>query len=191
APPPQHAEIRGDATGHPGPRRRPAVPDRPFGRDHHWPPGQLRLRTRRWAPHPTPGGALPPGELRAAVVPGRLDTTRQDWRTFRVDRIRTRPSERARYQSRSLPEGDAAAYVQDAISRSPYRDDFTVRLFAPAAEVSGWVSAAAGEVIDEGEGRTILRTGWDDFDEFLGYLFSLDVPFEFLAPESAIRRVRT
>src|SRR5699024_594930 len=170
------------------------------------------------------------------------DTTRQDWRTFRVDRIRTRPSERARYQPRSLPEGDAAAYVQDAISRSPYRYDFTVRLFAPAAEVSGWVSAAAGEVgdegegrtmlrpgwgdfdevprspyrhdltvrlfapaaevsgwvsaaagevIDEGEGRTILRTGWDDFDEFLGYLFSLDVPFEFLAPESAIRRVRT
>src|SRR5699024_5430033 len=100
------------------------------------------------------------------------DTARTDWRTFRVDRFRPR----------HLPAQDLAGYVQEAISRSPYRYDVTVRLHAPVADFASRVSPAAGQLTADGPDRALLHAGWDDADDFLGWLFALDVDFEILGP---------
>ena len=118
------------------------------------------------------------------------DTARADWRTFRVDRIRTHPSERARFTPRHLPAQDLAGYVQEAISRSPYRYDVTVRLHAPVADFASRVSPATGQLIADGPEHTVLRAGWDDADDFLGWLFALDVEFEILGPPEFAERCR-
>lgn len=117
------------------------------------------------------------------------DTGRGDWRTFRVDRIRTHPGERARFTPRDLPAGDVAAYVQEAISRSPYRYDVTVRLRGRVATFAT-MGPSAGQLAPDGDEWTVLRAGWDDADEFLGWLFSLDVDFELLGPPEFVERCR-
>lgn len=118
------------------------------------------------------------------------DTGRSDWRTFRADRIRTHPCERSRFTPRDLPASDVAAYVQEAISRSPYRYDATVRLHGPVAEFASRVGPSAGQLSPDGDQHSLLRTGWDNADEFLGWLFSLDVDFELLGPPEFVERCR-
>src|SRR3954453_6900105 len=44
------------------------------------------------------------------------DRRREDWRTFRVDRLERAAPDGARFAPRPLPAGDAAAYVQQSIS---------------------------------------------------------------------------
>ncbi|WP_159623136.1 helix-turn-helix transcriptional regulator [Ruania rhizosphaerae] len=125
------------------------------------------------------------------------DCTREDWRTFRIDRVRSLPSERGKFVPRTLPAADAAAYVQEAITRSPYRFDITVRLRGTPAELAGRVAPTAGQLEDDpappnGEqGRwSILRAGWDDADAFLGYLLELDTEFHILGPPEFVASCR-
>lgn len=117
------------------------------------------------------------------------DVARSDWRTFRIDRLRTRPRERARYAPRRLPAPDVADYVQQAISRAPYRYDITVRLHAPATALAGRLHPSAGQLREERQGVSILRAGWDDLDAFLGHILGLDVRFEVLGPAEVVERM--
>lgn len=110
------------------------------------------------------------------------DGDREDWRTFRADRIASMPSERKRFVPRPLPAKDIAAYVQQSITRSPYRYDVVVRLHAPLHEVAAKVGPQTATLSAEGEERTILRAGWDRLDTPAAHLASLDMAFEILAP---------
>src|SRR5436305_1261311 len=63
------------------------------------------------------------------------DRGRQDWRTFRLDRL-TRPAATgARFVPRTLPTKDAAAYVERSIAGAPHRFEARVTLHAAAEEV--------------------------------------------------------
>src|SRR6476659_1917579 len=60
------------------------------------------------------------------------DCDRQAWRTFRADRLdRPRPAG-ARFQPRSLPGGDPAAFVAANLSDAPVRHQARVTVHAPA-----------------------------------------------------------
>src|SRR6185295_4944333 len=80
------------------------------------------------------------------------DCGREDWRTFRVDRI-ARPQPGRRFQPRELPAKDGAAYVSQSLSARPNR--YEVRLVLPAsAEEMGkrlpnWGPPAPFEPLDE------------------------------------------
>lgn len=110
------------------------------------------------------------------------DTARQDWRTFRVDRLENIPSPRGRFAPRPLPEGDAAAYVQRSITRSPYRFDVVVRFAAPLDVVADRLGPDLAELAADGETHTIMRSGWDSMDIPLVHLAALDLDFEILEP---------
>ena len=65
------------------------------------------------------------------------DCDREDWRTFRIDRLeRPRPAGR-RFTPRELPAKDPAAYVAANLRGATTRHQARVTLHAPAAEVSG------------------------------------------------------
>jgi predicted DNA-binding transcriptional regulator YafY len=79
------------------------------------------------------------------------DRGREDWRSFRVDRI-TRPvASGARFTARTLPAEDAAAFVRHGIAGAWSRYEAHVTVHAPAAEIAArvpWVADAL-EPIDE------------------------------------------
>jgi predicted DNA-binding transcriptional regulator YafY len=79
------------------------------------------------------------------------DRDRQDWRSFRVDRIATPVPGGPRFRPRELPAPDALTFVQSGIRRMPQKYAVRVRIAAPAEVVAGSVRHW-GEVTPEGDG---------------------------------------
>lgn len=111
-----------------------------------------------------------------------FDRSREDWRTFRVDRCQSVPVARDRFAPRPLPAADLAAYVQESITRSPYSYDAVIRFSAPLAELEARVPSSTGTLEADGDGHTLLRAGFDSLDFPLAYLASWDIDFEVLEP---------
>ncbi|WP_426241490.1 helix-turn-helix transcriptional regulator [Nocardioides sp. LHG3406-4] len=102
--------------------------------------------------HYTAKGGSAPGEaLRRHVEPHRLvtvgrkwyllgyDLDRQDWRSFRMDRLRDPEGTRAIFRPRDIPGGDAAAYVRKGLSRGE-----TMRLVVTVAAPESHVTPRIG-----------------------------------------------
>jgi predicted DNA-binding transcriptional regulator YafY len=90
------------------------------------------------------------------------DRRREDWRTFRIDRLVKPASTGVRFTPRALPAKDAAAYVAQSIAGAPNRFEALVTLNAPAEEIRGRAPTYAGaiEPIDARSCR--YRTGDED-----------------------------
>jgi biotin operon repressor len=113
------------------------------------------------------------------------DAGRQDWRTFRVDRMRPRQPTGPRFTSRKVPGGDVTAYVERTVGQATWRYRARVLLHAPAADLAAKLPAAVQlEPVDE---RTcIAATGADDPSTLALHLGLLDVDFDIIdAPELA------
>jgi predicted DNA-binding transcriptional regulator YafY len=108
------------------------------------------------------------------------DRGRQDWRTFRVDRLTGPASTGVRFSPRELPAKDAAAYVSESLSTAPYRYEARVTLQAPVAAVRRKVPWGTIEPIDEYTCE--LRTGDDDLGWLALRVAMLGVDFEVREP---------
>jgi predicted DNA-binding transcriptional regulator YafY len=111
------------------------------------------------------------------------DPGRDDWRTFRFDRILPRVPGGPRFTPRQVPGGDAAAYVEKYVGRATWRYRATVLVHASAEELAERLpSAVELEPVDE---RTcIAHTGSDDPYMLVLYLGMLDRDFQIIdAPE--------
>ena len=117
------------------------------------------------------------------------DCDRQDWRTFRVDRLeRPRPAG-ARFHPRVLPAKDPAAYVAANLSGAPMRYQARVTLHAPADDLRErphlWGTIAP---IDE---RTCeYRTSDDSLDWLALRIGMLGIAFEVHEPPELVDAVR-
>src|SRR5947209_13578409 len=74
------------------------------------------------------------------------DIGREDWRTFRVDRLAKPASTGIRFASRELPAKDAAGFVNNSISGGPNRFEARVTLAEPAADMQRWFPAHSGVI---------------------------------------------
>ena len=117
------------------------------------------------------------------------DRDREDWRTFRLDRL-TRPSPAgARFAPRTLPAKDAAAYVQQSISAAPNRYEAVLTLHAPAREVADRIPGRWGAV-QPLDARTCRFTAGDDDLRWLALRIAmLDVEFEVHAPPELVEHL--
>jgi predicted DNA-binding transcriptional regulator YafY len=118
------------------------------------------------------------------------DVDRQDWRTYRVDRIVPHPPPGPRFTPRALPEGDAARYVARGASAAAWRYRARVRVHASAEAVAARINPAVGvvEVVDE---RTcILDTGADTLGRLAVYLGLLGVDFDVDDPPELVEHLR-
>ena len=88
------------------------------------------------------------------------DRDRQDWRSFRVDRIGEARIFGGRFRPRELPAEDAVAFVQAGIRRMPQRYAVRVRVEAPAEQVT-WAVGQWGAVTGD-EHRCLLEMNVDD-----------------------------
>jgi predicted DNA-binding transcriptional regulator YafY len=120
------------------------------------------------------------------------DVGRQDWRTFRIDRISRPASTGARFAPRKLPAGDAAAYVKRSIAAAPTRYTASVTLQASAAEIGDRFPSWWGgelEPIDAGSCRYV--TGDDDLGWLATRIVMLGVDFVVDEPPELVEHVRT
>lgn len=89
------------------------------------------------------------------------DPSREDWRTFRVDRLVDPRATGRRFAPRPLPD-DPAHHVAASITRAPYRYTATARVAAPAEVVrTRLVVALPGKVEPVDEGTCRVRLGAD------------------------------
>jgi predicted DNA-binding transcriptional regulator YafY len=111
------------------------------------------------------------------------DIHRQDWRTFRVDRITPRTPTGPRFSPREPPGGDFATYVGEGVASAVWRYRARVRLHAPAEAVVKRWPAAAGVLEPVDECTCLISVGSDDPGMLVLYLGLLDVDFDVAAEE--------
>ncbi|HWM08231.1 MAG TPA: YafY family protein [Solirubrobacteraceae bacterium] len=114
------------------------------------------------------------------------DRGREDWRTFRVDRIEDPSALAVRFAPRELPGGDPAAFVERRLVALPSRYEARLTLHAPADEVrTPW-----GTVTPIDEHRSEYRTGDDDLGWLALRVAMLGVEYEVHEPPELIERLR-
>ncbi|MEV6243472.1 YafY family protein [Lentzea sp. NPDC051838] len=125
------------------------------------------------------------------------DVSKQDWRTFRVDRIPDAPTLAARFTPREPPAKSLGEFVSRQVSTNVYTYQAVLTIHAPmqaVAERSSPVSAALEPIDDT---KCLMRTGADTLDRivfhlmFLGYEFDVHEPPELRDHlQSAINRMQ-
>lgn len=88
------------------------------------------------------------------------DVDRDDWRTFRLDRMREVVATTWRFTAREHP--DPADYVQRSVTEAPYRHLARVRLHAHPDRVRELVPPQVGRVEEDGDGWCVLVLGGED-----------------------------
>jgi predicted DNA-binding transcriptional regulator YafY len=117
------------------------------------------------------------------------DVDRQDWRTFRVDRLRTRTPTGPRFVPRD-PPADAAAYVSQAVGSAPYRYQARILMRAPLDVVADQASPTAGRLEPVDERSCVLHTGANSLEQLALYVGLKGVDFEVLDPPELVEHVR-
>lgn len=120
------------------------------------------------------------------------DTDRDDWRTFRIDRIQgPLGPPGARFTPRQPPADDVAAYVSQSISTAPYRYQARILVHAPLAAVAKRSSPAAGRLEAAGEDTCLLHTGSNSLEELALYVAVKGFGFQVLDPPELIPVLHT
>ncbi|HEX8869832.1 MAG TPA: YafY family protein [Lentzea sp.] len=113
------------------------------------------------------------------------DVHRDDWRTFRADRIEPRVPNGPRFVPRELP--DLETYLAQGLATAAWRFRATVTVHAPAHEVAAKVPAALTEAVDEG---TCRMTAGSDTPEMLAvYLGMLGCDFTVDGPPELVQHL--
>lgn len=117
------------------------------------------------------------------------DPARDDWRTFRIDRVEGAPGTGAHFAPRAAPAGGLRAYVSRSVMGAP-GEQARVVLHQPHAVMERRIahSAATLEPIDDT--RCLMRCGAHQLDALVYWLMALDVDFDVLEPPALKERMR-
>ena len=110
------------------------------------------------------------------------DLAREDWRTFRVDRMTPKTPTGPRFTPRPLPDEDLARYVSERVSAAPWRVGTTVTIHAPAAAVAERVPAYVGPIQAVDADTCVLSTGSDTPETLAVYLGMIGYDFTVSGP---------
>ena len=112
------------------------------------------------------------------------DEDRDDWRTFRADRISDPRSTGIRFTPHDPP--DAAAFVADSITAAPYRFRARVLVRAPAHVVAEQVPPTTGVLETADPQSCLLTTGADSLTLLAMHLATLGHDFTVLDPPDLV-----
>ena len=118
-----------------------------------------------------------------------FDLGRDDWRTFRVDRITGLRNTGHRFEPRPLPADDAAAFVRAGIESLPAPYSVDVVVEAPHAVVRERIGRWAS-IEDLDGSRCVLRMKVDSLDWPAMALGMVGAPFEVRDPPELVTLVR-
>jgi predicted DNA-binding transcriptional regulator YafY len=118
------------------------------------------------------------------------DRRREDWRTFRIDRVSKPASTSVRFAPRRLPAEDAAAYVEQSITGAPNRFEARVTLHAAAEEITSRIPGYWGAIKPIDAHTCEYRTGDDDLRWLALRIAMLGVDFEVHEPPELVEHLR-
>jgi predicted DNA-binding transcriptional regulator YafY len=119
------------------------------------------------------------GESRRLVEPhqllsaGRLwyliawDVRRNDWRTFRLDRLSDVRLAGRRFALRAIPGGDAAAYLASSVASIPYEFEATVAVRTRYDRVEAALSRIDHTALDDGPDSCTIRMRANHLDSLV------------------------
>ncbi|MBF6168844.1 YafY family transcriptional regulator [Streptomyces gardneri] len=116
------------------------------------------------------------------------DIDRDDWRSFRVDRMVDVSARTWRFRPRAAP--DAATYVQEGVASRVYPHQARFLVYASADTVRAQIPAAAAVVRRSGADRCEVLSGADRLDTVLMHVLLLGHDFEVLDPPELGKRCR-
>ncbi|MFC6082127.1 helix-turn-helix transcriptional regulator [Sphaerisporangium aureirubrum] len=108
------------------------------------------------------------------------DTGRDDWRTFRLDRMREATATTWRFRPREHP--DPVAYVQRSVTEAPYRYLARIRVHAHPDRIRELVPPQVGRVEDDHDGWCVLNVGGENLDWLAVHVARLNFELEVLDP---------
>ena len=144
------------------------------------------------------GGAAAGSDLGRHVEPHRLvtvgrrwylvayDLDRQDWRSFRLDRLRDPLGTRARFRPRTIPGGDPAAFVRDGMSRGEQELN-VVALVSARSDVVARRIGRWGQVTAVSDDVCRLEMSARDARWIVFGLAIVEAPFELVEAPEAVR----
>ena len=110
------------------------------------------------------------------------DPDRDDWRSFRVDRMTVKSPNGRRFVPRELPEGGAAAFLARSLGAAYRSATARVRIHAPLAVVEKMVDDAWG-TIEFGDGSSCELTIYStSLTSIARWLHAFDADFSVLEP---------
>ncbi|HEY1241265.1 MAG TPA: YafY family protein [Bryobacteraceae bacterium] len=118
------------------------------------------------------------------------DVDRNNWRTFRVDRIQQRPTTGQRFTARKPPDGDFAAYVARSVSSEPYTYQARVILHTPMEKAAERIPPAAGKLEPVDEHTCLLQTGALSLDMLAMHIALTGFEFEVREPPELVECMR-
>ena len=118
------------------------------------------------------------------------DRGREDWRTFRVDRLDRPAPTGARFTPRRLPAKDASAYVERSIRGAPGRFEARVTVRAPAEQIASRVPPYWGTFEPIDADSCEYRAGDDDLGWLAMRIAMLGVDVEVHEPPELIEHLR-
>ncbi len=108
------------------------------------------------------------------------DLDRDDWRTFRLDRIADAETRGWRFRPREAP--DAAEYVSRAITQAVYEHVARVRVHARKGLVEKMIPPSVGTVTADGRDHCIVEAGGNDLDAMAMHIGGLPWELTVLGP---------
>lgn len=114
------------------------------------------------------------------------DLDRGDWRTFRVDRMRSAPSPAARFRARPLSDADVQALVTRGIPSEARRHQARVTVEAPAPEIVERFGRWLGTVTPLGEQACSVTLGADRLEDLAFWLGQLGADFTVVDPPELV-----
>lgn len=117
------------------------------------------------------------------------DRQRQDWRTFRIDRLERPAPTGARFEPRELPAKDASTYVEQSIAEKPSRYEARVLVHASAAEMAHRLPSYWGEFKPLDAERCEYLARDDDLGWLAARVAMLGVDFEVREPPELVEHL--
>jgi predicted DNA-binding transcriptional regulator YafY len=118
-----------------------------------------------------------------------FDRDRDDWRTFRLDRVSSPRATRVAFKPRSIPGKNAAEYVMRSMQERPMRYEVVATIYAPEAVISGRMRPGEGTVEAIDDGHCLLRTQGDSLEWLAFMLLWFDVDFEVHEPPELVDHI--
>ncbi|MEV0317163.1 YafY family protein [Streptomyces sp. NPDC050658] len=119
------------------------------------------------------------------------DIDREDWRTFRVDRVSSPFATGARFAPRELPTGNAAEYIRQSMWRGQQSYAIDVTFAAPAEYIAARLPAALGTPERISDTSCRLRSTVPDSIEWLAVRLALaDCDFTAHEPPELVQYLR-
>jgi predicted DNA-binding transcriptional regulator YafY len=118
------------------------------------------------------------------------DVDRNNWRTFRVDRIVSKLASGSRFAPRKPPDGGFAEYVSRSVGYAPYPLQAVIIFRAPLETIAERIPPAIGMLEPIDEKACCLRTGAVSPDMLCMWIALIGVDFEVHDPPELVDRVR-